>query len=88
MLFRSGTNIDFIVSTGILPEFEMVIGIPLPDDRPTVTLRVEVEGVPVYDQVTDCAPGSVQVTLKGIGMQNVSYYWDGVLQATFPQQFE
>ncbi len=83
-----GTDIDFVVSTGILPEFEMEIGIPLPTDRATVMLRVEVGGVPVYDQVTDCAPGSVLVTLKGVGMQDVSYYWDGILQATFPQQFE
>ena len=83
-----GTNIDFVVSTGILPEFEMDLGIPLPTDRATVMLRVEVAGVPVYDQVTECAQGSVLVTLKGIGMQDVSYYWDGVLQATFPQQFE
>ena len=83
-----GTNIDFIVSTGVLPEFEMQIGIPLPADRATVMLRVEVAGVPVYDQLTDCSAGYVQVTVKGLGTQDVSYYWDGVLQATFPQQFE
>lgn len=83
-----GTDIDFIVSTGILPEFEMEIGIPLPTDRATVMLRVEVAGRPVYDQITDCSQGSILVTLKGLGMQDVSYYWDGILQATFPQQFE
>lgn len=83
-----GTDIDFVVSTGILPEFEMTLGIPLPVDRPTVMLRVEVDGVPFYDQITDCTPGSIQVALKGVGIQNVSYYWDGILQATFPQQFE
>ncbi len=83
-----GTDIDFIVSTGIQPEFEMEIGIPLPTDRATVMLRVEVAGIPFYDQVTDCSQGFILVTLKGIGMQDVSYYWDGILQATFPQQFE
>ena len=85
---RSGTNIDFIVSTGVLPEVEMINGFPLPEGRLFVTLRVDVDGTTVYEQLVNCTlQDSVGVTLRGSGTKDVSYYWDGVLQETFTLQF-
>ena len=81
-----GTNIDFIVSSG-LPEKEMTQSFPLPIDRSIVTLKIEVDGEKVYEERLDTYMGYKTLTFSGKGTKTVSYYWDGVLQNTFELQF-
>ena len=81
-----GTNIDFIVSSG-LPETEMTHSFPLPIDRSIVTLKIEVDGEKVYEERLDTYMGYKTLTFSGKGTKTVSYYWDGVLQNTFELQF-
>ena len=82
-----GTNIDFVVSSGAAAQQNVTVNFELPSDRVSVTLRVELDGSVVYQEVVDCALGSVAVTMSGSGTKTVSYYWDGVLQESFPQDF-
>ena len=81
-----GTNIDFIVSSG-LPEMEMTQSFRLPIDRSIVTLRIDVDGEKVYEERLDTYMGFKTLTFMGKGTKTISYYWDGVLQETFTLQF-
>jgi len=81
-----GTNIDFIVSSG-LPEKEMTQSFRLPIDRSIVTLRIDVDGEKVYEERLDTYMGYKTLTFVGKGSKTISYYWDGVLQETFTLQF-
>jgi len=85
-----GSTITLTVSDGSLIKTENTISIDceLPTDRDTVRLVVEVDGKEQYNEAVDCTLGYVSVSLTGSGTQTVTIYWDGVVHAQYPQQFD
>jgi serine/threonine-protein kinase len=80
-MVKEGDTVKLRVSKG-LTKNEIIIGIELPqDDRTTVAVQVYVgdEAEPQYDERVSCAPGSLQVSLKGAGTQSIRVLFDGVL---------
>ena len=84
------SEISFVISSGPAPsvgEVEVDIAPDLPTDRDTVQLRVELNGEVIFDEEVVCSMGAYPLKIRGTGIGEVSYYWDGVLQNTFEVPF-
>ncbi|MDY4965553.1 MAG: Stk1 family PASTA domain-containing Ser/Thr kinase [Dysosmobacter sp.] len=82
-----GSAIVFSVSAAPAVR-ETTVDIPLPDDRATVELIVELDGVEFFNDTVDCSQGHISVKLtstQDIGY--LSYYYDGALQSQFSVSF-
>ena len=82
-----GSTIVFSVSAAPAVK-ETTVDIPLPDDRSTVELIVELDGVEFFHDTVDCALGHISVTLTSTQDTGyLSYYYDGALQSQFSVSF-
>ena len=82
-----GSTIVFSVSAAPAVK-EKTVDIPLPDDRATVELSVELDGVEFFHETVDCSQGQVSVKLTSTQDTGyLTYYYDGVLQEQFAVSF-
>ena len=82
-----GSAIVFSVSAAPAVR-ETTVDIPLPDDRATVELSVELDGVEFFHETVDCSQGQVSVKLTSTQDTGyLSYYYDGALQSQFSVSF-
>ena len=82
-----GSTIVFSVSTAPAVR-ETTVDIPLPDDRSTVELIVELDGVEFFNDTVDCSLGHISVKLTSTQDTGyLSYYYDGALQSQFSVSF-
>ena len=82
-----GSTIVFSVSTAPAVR-ETTVDIPLPDDRATVELIVELDGVEFFNDTVDCSQGHISVKLTSTQDTGyLSYYYDGALQSQFSVSF-
>ena len=82
-----GSTIVFSVSAAPAVR-ETTVDIPLPDDRSTVELIVELDGVEFFHDTVDCTQGHVPVKLTSTQDSGyLSYYYDGELQSQFSVSF-
>ena len=82
-----GSTIVFSVSAAPAVK-ETTVDIPLPDDRSTVELIVELDGVEFFHDTVDCSLGHISVKLTSTQDTGyLSYYYDGALQSQFSVSF-
>mgnify|MGYP004594555211 FL=1 len=82
-----GSTIVFSVSAAPAVR-ETTVDIPLPDDRATVELIVELDGVEFFNDTVDCSQGHISVKLTSTQDTGyLSYYYDGALQSQFSVSF-
>lgn len=82
-----GSAIVFSVSAAPAVR-ETTVDIPLPDDRATVELIVELDGVEFFNDTVDCSQGHISVKLTSTQDTGyLSYYYDGALQSQFSVSF-
>ena len=82
-----GSTIVFSVSAAPAVK-ETTVDIPLPDDRSTVELIVELDGVEFFNDTVDCSLGHISVKLTSTQDTGyLSYYYDGALQSQFSVSF-
>ena len=82
-----GSTIVFSVSAAPAVR-ETTVDIPLPDDRSTVELIVELDGVEFFNDTVDCSLGHISVKLTSTQDTGyLSYYYDGALQSQFSVSF-
>ena len=82
-----GSTIVFSVSAAPAVR-ETTVDIPLPDDRATVELIVELDGVEFFHDTVDCSLGHISVKLTSTQDTGyLSYYYDGALQSQFSVSF-
>ena len=82
-----GSAIVFSVSAAPAVR-ETTVDIPLPDDRATVELIVELDGVEFFNDTVDCSQGHISVKLTSTQDTGyLSYYYDGELQSQFSVSF-
>ena len=82
-----GSTIVFSVSAAPALK-ETTVEIPLPDDRASVVLLVELDGVEFFNDTVDCSQGNISVKLTSTqGSGYLSYYYDGALQAQLSVSF-
>ena len=82
-----GSAIVFSVSAAPAVK-ETTVDIPLPDDRATVELIVELDGVEFFNDTVDCSQGHISVKLTSTQDTGyLSYYYDGALQSQFSVSF-
>ena len=82
-----GSTIVFSVSAAPAVR-ETTVDIPLPDDRSTVELIVELDGVEFFHDTVDCSLGHISVKLTSTQDTGyLSYYYDGALQSQFSVSF-
>ena len=82
-----GSAIVFSVSAAPAVR-ETTVDIPLPDDRSTVELIVELDGVEFFNDTVDCSQGHISVKLTSTQDTGyLSYYYDGALQSQFSVSF-
>ena len=82
-----GSTIVFSVSAAPAVK-ETTVDIPLPDDRSTVELIVELDGVEFFNDTVDCSQGHISVKLTSTQDTGyLSYYYDGALQSQFSVSF-
>lgn len=63
------------------------ITVPLPTDRDSVRVRVEVDGVVKFDNVVYQTMGTIYPAVTGTGIQKVSIYFDDVLYDSYDVDF-
>ena len=82
-----GSTIVFSVSAAPALK-ETTVEIPLPDDRASVVLLVELDGVEFFNDTVDCSQGHIPVKLTSTQDSGyLSYYYDGALQSQFSVSF-
>ena len=82
-----GSTIVFSVSAAPALK-ETTVEIPLPDDRASVVLLVELDGVEFFNDTVDCSQGNISVKLTSTQDSGyLSYYYDGALQSQFSVSF-
>ena len=82
-----GSTIVFSVSAAPALK-ETTVEIPLPDDRASVVLLVELDGVEFFNDTVDCSQGNISVKLTSTQDSGyLSYYYDGALQAQLSVSF-
>ena len=82
-----GSTIVFSVSAAPALK-ETTVEIPLPDDRASVVLLVELDGVEFFNDTVDCSQGPIPVKLTSSQDSGyLSYYYDGALQSQFSVSF-
>ena len=82
-----GSTIVFSVSAAPALK-ETTVEIPLPDDRASVVLLVELDGVEFFNDTVDCSQGHIPVKLTSTQDSGyLSYYYDGALQAQLSVSF-
>lgn len=87
---EAGTEISIQISRGPQnpsPKTKS-INIELPHDRDFVLVQVTVGGVEKYNQTVNTSSNSISVTLSGNGKQQVSVYFDGVLDSSSSRELD
>lgn len=86
---EEGTKVNLKISKGpdpsTLPPAQAVQEIPitLPDVDGVVVVRIDLDGVKVFEESVDCTmETAIMPSITGAGTQNVSIYFDDVFQET------
>jgi serine/threonine-protein kinase len=86
------TSSDPGTSPEVTPSTEPVVytkkvTVTLPTDRESVQVRIEVDGKVQFNNVVSQAMGTIYPAVTGTGIHQISIYFDGVLDKSYPLDF-